>query len=99
MNRNHFTRSAFVCLVLFAFLKTPIAQTLSPEAQTADALFQAQKWDESIKAYEAITKAEPANHRAWYRLAYALQATGKYNEAIEAYQKIAANNNPTVLYN
>jgi tetratricopeptide (TPR) repeat protein len=67
--------------------------------QAADALFQAQKWEESIKAYEAITKSEPANNRAWYRLAYSLQATGKYHEAIAAYQKIAANNNPPVLYN
>jgi tetratricopeptide (TPR) repeat protein len=88
-----------VCLFLVASCTTTLAQTLSPEVQAADALFQAQKWGEASKAYEAITKSEPANNRAWYRLAYSLHASGKYNEAVEAYQKIAANNNPSVLYN
>jgi tetratricopeptide (TPR) repeat protein len=101
MNPKQLKTATFVCLFLFTSFTTALAQTqtATPEAQAADALFQAQKWEESIKAYDAITKSQPANNRAWYRLAYALQATGKYNEAVEAYQKIAAGNNPTVLYN
>jgi tetratricopeptide (TPR) repeat protein len=101
MNRPTLQTVLAVCLLLFLAANNAIGQstTLSPEVQAADSFFQAQKWEEAAKAYDAITKAQPANNRAWYRLAYALHATGKYSEAIDAYQKIAANNNPTVLYN
>lgn len=90
-----------VCLLLVLTVNNPLAQSAapSPEAQAADSLFQAQKWEEAAKAYEAITRAQPANQRAWYRLAYALHANGQYSAAVEAYQKIVANNNPTVFYN
>ena len=101
MNKHAVKTIAVVCLFIGISVNLSMAQTpaLSPEVQAADTLFQAQKWDEAVKAYGAITKLQPANNRAWYRLAYSLHAAGKYNEAIDAYQKIAANNNPTVLYN
>jgi tetratricopeptide (TPR) repeat protein len=101
MNKHVLPAIAAVCFLLFISVNLSLAQTLavSPEVQAADTLFQAQKWEEAAKAYDVIIKAHPENNRAWYRFAYSLQATGKYNEAVEAYQKIAANNNPTVLYN
>lgn len=101
MNKQALKTIAVVCFLIFVSVNTSIAQTStpSPEVEAADALFQAQKWEAAAQAYNLITKAQPANNRAWYRLAYALQAAGKYNEAIAAYQKIVANNNPTVLYN
>jgi tetratricopeptide (TPR) repeat protein len=101
MNKDAVKVMAVVCFLVFVSINTLMAQTQtpSPEVQAADTLFQAQKWDEAAKAYDAIIKAQPANQRAWYRLAYALHATGKHNEAVDAYQKIAANNNPVVLYN
>jgi hypothetical protein len=101
MNKDAFKTMAVVCFFACISVSASFAQgqTPSPEIQAADTLFQAQKWDEAAKAYDAITKTQPANNRAWYRLAYALHAAGKYNQAVDAYQKIAANNNPTVLYN
>lgn len=101
MNKPSLRAIAAVCFLIFISVNLSTAQTpaLSPEVQAADALFQEQKWAEAAKAYDAVIKAQPANNRAWYRLGYSLQASGKYNEAVEAYQKIAANNNPAVLYN
>jgi hypothetical protein len=101
MNKHVLQAIAAVCFLVFIAVNLSVAQTpaLSPEVQTADTLFQAQKWEEAARAYDVIIKAQPANNRAWYRLAYSLHATGKYNEAVEAYQKITVNNNPTVLYN
>jgi hypothetical protein len=101
MNKPVLQGVAALCFLVFISVTLSTAQTpaLSAEVQAADTLFQAQKWEEAARAYGAIIKAEPANNRAWNRLGYSLHATGKYNEAVEAYQKIAANNNPTVLYN
>jgi tetratricopeptide (TPR) repeat protein len=99
MQRHLVGRSVIVCFFILSLLHSAGAQTPTPEMQAADVLFKAQKWGEASKAYDAITKAQPANNFAWYRLAYSFQALGKYGEAVEAYQKIVANNNPTVLYN
>jgi len=64
-------------------------QTRQPTTATsqADALYQAQKWTEAAKAYEVITKAEPDNGRAWYRLGYSLHQTSNYQEAVMAYER------------
>lgn len=79
--------------------QTPPANQPTPEA---DALFQAQKWEEAAKAYDAVTKQQTTNGRAWYRLAYALHNLGKYEGAVAAYQKnLALNNNANAnaMYN
>jgi hypothetical protein len=77
-----------------------LAQTRPAGAQDADALFQAQKWTEAAQAYEAITKAEPSNGRAWNRLGMSLSAAGKYEQAIDAFQHAAQiAGNPVVMYN
>jgi hypothetical protein len=101
MNQPAVKPLAAVCILVCLAIQVSMAQTPapSPEMQAAESLFQAQKWEEAAKAYDAITKAQPANNRAWSRLGYTLHASGRYQEAIAAYQKIAANNNPAVLYN
>ena len=96
-------------LVLFCLAVLPIAaaQTQpipsSPSAQHADALYQAQKWPEAAKAYEAITKAEPDNGRAWLRLGVSLHQSGQYEAAITAYQqaldKVQGQTKPLAMYN
>ena len=86
-------------LILLVVSLPSLAQT-NPAMQEADAFYQAQKWAEAAKAYEAITNAEPSNGRAWYRLGVALQATGKYEQAIEAYQHSTQTcSNPATMYN
>ena len=74
--------------------------TPSPAMQDANALMQAQKWAEAAKAFEAITKSEPTNGRAWFQLAMARHSMGEYAKAVDAFMKVPAlNTNPTVMYN
>jgi tetratricopeptide (TPR) repeat protein len=106
MNVHATKRTFFALLVALACslgsfpvgAQTPAANQPTPEA---DALFQAQKWDEAAKAYEAVTRQQPGNGRAWYRLAYSLHALGKYEDAIAAYQKNLGINsaNANAMYN
>jgi tetratricopeptide (TPR) repeat protein len=88
--------------VLLTFLTVPAnvaGQSLSP-SETADALYGAQKWAEAATAYEAITKSEPQNARAWYRLGYALHALGKFEPAVAAYlHAVEINHHPVAMYN
>jgi tetratricopeptide (TPR) repeat protein len=81
---------AIVMLMLCAVCAVSArAQTAAPNAAAtdADALYKAQKWDEAEKAYGAMTKAEPSNARAWFRLGVALHGQAKYAEAVAAYQR------------
>lgn len=82
-------RCLCAALLLAAFVVSAAAQGSAgtPAAQEADALFQAQKWAEAAKAYEALTKTDPANGRAWYRLGSARFSLGEYESAAAAFQK------------
>src|SRR4051812_5160686 len=76
--------------LLLAVLSISIAaQTAAPRQnlQEAEALLRAQKWAEATKAFEAIASAEPTNARAWYQLGWARHGLGKYEQAIDAFQK------------
>lgn len=99
MKSHALSRGSAVWLILLVVSFASPAQ-VQPAMQEADALYQAQKWAEAAKAYEAITKVEPSNVRAWNRLGSALQSMGKYEQAIEAYQHSArTGSNPVVMYN
>jgi tetratricopeptide (TPR) repeat protein len=77
-------------LLLLAVLSGSIAaQTAAPRQnlQEAEALLRAQKWAEAAAAFEAIASAEPTNARAWYQLGWARHGLGKYEQAIDAFQK------------
>ena len=76
-------------LLLVAFVGSAAAQgnAGTNAAQEADALFQAQKWAEAVKAYQALTKTDPANGRAWYRLGTSLLSLGEYGRAASAFPK------------
>jgi tetratricopeptide (TPR) repeat protein len=91
-------------LALLMILTTAVSfaqgQTSTAALQEADALFGSQKWADAARAYEAITKAEAANGRAWYRLGVSLHQLGRYAQAVEAYQKaLGVNQNPVAMYN
>ena len=97
MHRYH-----LLVAILLTFLTVPAnvaGQSLSAP-ETADALYGAQKWAEAAAAYEAITKSEPQNARAWYRLGFALQAQGKFEPAVAAYHHaVEINHHPVAMYN
>jgi tetratricopeptide (TPR) repeat protein len=93
-----------VCLLPVARPLAARAQTSAPKAEEADALYQARKWVEAAKAYDAITKAEPSNARAWFRQGVALQRQRKYAEAVASYERAneagkATAIAPFVMYN
>jgi tetratricopeptide (TPR) repeat protein len=72
-------------------LRTP-AQTGGPQndLQQADAFFRSQQWAEAARAYEAVTKTEPANGSAWFRLGLSLHSAGQYARAIDAMRQAEA---------
>lgn len=80
--------AVIVGLLLAVTLTNVSAQpaAASAEMQKANSLLQAQKWNEAATAFEAITKAEPSNGRAWFQLGWARHGLSQYAEAIDALQ-------------
>jgi hypothetical protein len=74
-------------------------KSASPEASQADALYKSQQWADAARAYATVTKNEPANGQAWYRLGRSLHALGRYAEAAEAYTRcVEIRPNPVAIY-
>ena len=97
-------RLTCVALGLFtACLLSPVARaqvTRSGAAAEAEEHYKARRWPEAVKAYEAVTKSEPANGSAWLRLGATLHWTGRYKEAIAALQRaVYLLQGPTAMYN
>ena len=71
-----------------------------PGVMRADSLYLARDWPKAVEAYGAVVKVEPGNGRAWFRLGVALQSSGDYPRAIEAYLKAEAiAHNALVMFN
>lgn len=76
------------------------SQNASSGMAEAEALFQAQKWADASRAFEALTKAEPANGRAWLRLGGSLHALGQYERAVPAFERaVEILQGPFAMYN
>lgn len=76
------------------------SQSVSPAMSQAETLYQAQKWTEAARAFEAVTKAEPANGRAWLRLGGSLHQLGRYEQAVSALQRaVEILKGPIAMYN
>jgi hypothetical protein len=72
----------------------------STAMQEAETLFQSQKWAEAARSFEAITRVEPSNARAWTRLGSALLSKGDYQQAAKAlHRAVELNNHPAAMYN
>lgn len=87
--------------IILACLAAP-AQTAaqSKAMQEAESLYQAQKWNDAAQAFEAVTRAEPSNWRAWGRLGAALIAMSSYEQAATALRKaVEIASNPVDMYN
>lgn len=80
---------------------TPAPAPKPDPMAAANALFDAQKYAEAAKAYEAITKEQPKNAEAWFRLGYSLHVLGQLDAAIAAHTKAAEfpDYRPVALYN
>src|SRR2546423_9623569 len=91
MKIRELTNFFFAVLILMVSVSSAIAQAQTQSSSTAmneaGALFQAQKWGEAAKAYEAITKSDPTNARAWFQLGWSRHGLAQYDQAIDAFQK------------
>ncbi|HYN84475.1 MAG TPA: tetratricopeptide repeat protein [Pyrinomonadaceae bacterium] len=84
---------SFAVVLLFA-LAAPAALAQegppppSPAMQEAVRLFNERKWEEAARKFEEVTRAEPANGLALYRLGMSLHELGRYKEAIETFARV-----------
>ena len=62
-------------------------QTPATLPAEADKFYQEQNWPEAARAYAEITKADPSNGRAWFRLGTALNVQKKYQDGIVAFER------------
>jgi dienelactone hydrolase len=64
-------------------------QALAKGMSSAEAagFMSAEKWPEAVAAYERITKAEPSNSGAHWKLAQALERAGQEKRALDEYEK------------
>ncbi len=88
--------------IIFACLADAAAQTTeqSKAMQEAESLYQAQMWGDAVSAFEAITRSEPSNARAWGRLGGALIGMGSYEQAAKALHKaVEIASHPVDMYN
>ena len=102
LRMSNYRRSLLLGILMLLLTRTAPGQAAQSNAATpeADALFAAQKWSESAAAYEAVTKTNPNNGRAWYRLGFSLHSMGKYDQAVRAFQRsVEIGKNPLVMYN
>ena len=87
---------------LLASLVIAVRLAGSPELiADADKAFTAGDWPTAATAYQAAVQADETNGQAWFRLGYALHASGEYEKALEAHRRAAAfpNIRPIALYN
>lgn len=77
------------------------AQSVTPAMRSeANEFYQRKDWPNAVKAYEAISRMEPANANALNRLGASLHSMGKYDRAIEAYKRaVEINPQSTTMYN
>ncbi|MGC2235598.1 MAG: tetratricopeptide repeat protein [Pyrinomonadaceae bacterium] len=99
--RKHFIVIAiFIFIAGFALNIQAQQQKPSPKMMAANELYKQQKWQEAAQAFGDVLKDEPNNGRAWYLLGSTLHVLGKYEQAIDAFQKnYAIAQNPNSLYN
>jgi len=93
-------RKMMIVLALCAGVALPAAaQTPAPTADEANALFQAQKWEDAAAAYQTLTKADPSKGINWFRLGFALNSLGRYQQGADAFQKaIEIGHRPEPMY-
>lgn len=82
--------AAFLCCS--SFLVAQNGTPISPEQQIADSLFSAGQYKQALPLFEKVVKQSPTNSLEWNRLGFCYHNTGKYDEALNCYQKSLANN-------
>jgi len=69
----------------------------SPEKAAANSAYESKDWSKAETLYAQITRAEPNNGRAWYRLGIARHALAQEEAAIVGFQKAIENGVPPLF--
>lgn len=78
-------------IVLALLLSGPArAQQGKDPVSVGTRLLQEERWDDAAEVFGEVTRAEPENAVAWYRLGMALQESGRHAPAIDALERAAA---------
>jgi len=75
-----------VCVVPAAWAPAAVAQVTPDRARE---LWASRDWPRAAEAYRELARAEPDEGVYWFRLGYALHASGRIDEAIEAHGRAA----------
>jgi hypothetical protein len=70
------------------FVPTSVA-TPADDLETAIELLQEERWRDAAKILGRVTRADPENAEAWFRLGIAWHAAGEYKRALDAHIKSA----------
>jgi transcriptional regulator GlxA family with amidase domain len=72
----------------YSFLN-PSLDAQGRRLQEARMLEERNSWPEAVRVYQAMTKEDPKDAHAWYRLGYALQSSGQLEAGMEASRRAA----------
>lgn len=56
----------------------------------ADSEFQNGRWNQAVESYKVLLHQDAGDARSWFRMAYALHASGRTREAMAAHEKAAS---------
>jgi tetratricopeptide (TPR) repeat protein len=89
-----------VALLLPALAPSRARAKSAPTVAIADSLYQAQRWAEAARAYQALATATPGDARLWTRLGGARHQLKQYRPAADAYARaVAIAPSPNLMYN
>jgi len=84
--RKLWIRAAAILLAALILAPGPArGEEASPLQAEAEAAFNSQDWERAAELYGEITKAEPDNGVAWFRMGLSYRLLGRTKEALESY--------------
>ena len=86
-----------IFLIIFTVLSSAL-RAAPPSPQTADALFQEERYSEALTLYSALHHSYPKNVLYTYRLARCEQETGMIDEAVSHFEQAGTKYNLRNLY-
>jgi hypothetical protein len=80
-------RRTIVVAGLVLAMLVAVPELRAQQASSAEAAYRAKDWAKAAAEYQTITRQEPKNGLAWYRLATSRHNLGQYEQAIAAFQQ------------
>lgn len=78
----------WVSLFLFLLIAAGAhAQDTAAALAQADQAFGAGEWAQAVEGYQAVTRADPKNARAWFQMGVAHKQLGRFESAVAAFEQ------------